>query len=279
MRDQEQNSFQAQDPEATAVRPLFSDDAADIARPVVPLTDRAVADDVVTYVGTGNAPSAYVRAWKHRTQWMVALVFAALLAGTAAGVVGLRLYQQSNRAKAVAPAAEQTTAAAEAPQSPVETEGEVSAAPVEPSLTAGSPAADGNDESVAAPTDARERTALERKEATERESAAVESRRTSAEEARTAPARQGKKGDDDDDDRDVARGSRVSSGVYDTQGPAPYGSAAERRAAREDAKLRRAERAERVMRREQRRNQREPRARMVDSIRGIFEGRSESPPR
>lgn len=284
MREHEDNSTSARDPEATAVRPLFDDVAADVARPVVPLTDRAVAEDVVTYVGTGNAPHVYARAWKRRTHWMFALIFASLFAGTVAGVVGLRVYQKS-RAKSVAPAQEQTPAAAEVPppSSPVAAN-EVSAAPAQeqtPAVTVASHDAatdadakdanvrDANDETLA-PAGGRERVVAGRGEVIEKERASV--RGPSTEESREDSDKRGKKGEDD-----FARGERTSSRVYDTQGAAPYGSEAERRAAREDAKLRR---AERMARREGRRERRgEPRARMVDSIRGIFEGRTDSPPR
>jgi hypothetical protein len=127
---------------------------------------------------------------------------------------------------------------------------------------------------VAAGAGAAER---ERVRANDREGAARESERATParrpvgddeEEARPGVVKRGRKGGDTDERDDEP--SRTRPRVYDTQGPAPAGSAAERRAAREEERLRR-------MRRERRRGRGE--AYMVDSIRGIFEGGRNSPPR
>lgn len=258
------------DPEATVVRPLFTEDAAEGARPVVPLDDRAVVEDVGAYVETGTAPHAYTRAWKRRTHWTAALVAAALIVGTLVGIAGLRLYQRGRTADAQkSPAPEQSSEAAVT--SP-------------PSAPAPSPEAPTAQAPVSLPAPAPETAAatVVPVEAEERERRGEETARRSDDERAEAPARRGRKGDDEEEDepRVAERPRRVEREgpppVYDTQGPAPEGSAAERRAAREEERLRR---AERQMRRQQRRRERRGEAYMVDSIRGVFEGRRESPPR
>jgi hypothetical protein len=277
MREQEPQFERGRDPEATVIRPLFDEDATEVARPVVPLDDRAVTAGVGAYVETGTAPPVYTRAWKRRNQWTAILVLAALFAGTAVGITGLYLYQRSRTsaetaAERAAPA-EEAPAASEAPQTatatrptiPNETEGAPATAP--PPVTVEAPTA--ADTEVAAGGGAgseKSNVKVSDGEGASRETARATARREQPEEEEpsVAPAKRGRKGGDDDEPR------ATRPRVYDTQEAAPSGSAAERRAAREDERLRR-------MRRERRRGRGE--AYMVDSIRGIFEGGRQSPPR
>ena len=271
MREQEKQFEPGRDPEATVIRPLFDEDAAEVARPVIPLDDRAMDEGMGAYVETGTAPPAYTRAWKRRNHWTVMLVVAALFAGAVVGITGLYFYQRSRTSAAAVstPASEQqqqqqTPATSEAPPTAQTTEAAQPSADVAPQTPAAG--------EVAAGAAERERVKVSDAGGTTREAVrAAPARRPEVEEeeARPAAVKRGKKGDDDDDER-AEEPSRTRPRVYDTQGPAPAGSAAERRAAREEDRLRR-------MRRERRRVRGE--AYMVDSIRGIFEGGRDSPPR
>lgn len=276
MREYEKES--GVDPEATVVRPLFTEDEAVVARPVVPLGDREMVRDVDAYVETGTAPPGYGLAVRRRTHWTAALVAAALFAGTVLGIIGLRIYQNSSAdAETQTPAQQQTTetSAADAPAAT-----EPQPAPAQPSLPETSRQAPAEapaitrEETEALPAPPASAPAAEDREPRERQTAAAETRpRVVGEETRAeAPVRHGRKGENEDERARYEPPRR--DGVYDTQGSAPEGSAAERRAAREEERLRRVERIER---RRERRGRRE--AYMVDSIRGVFEGRRESPPR
>lgn len=272
MREHEQPFEPGRDPEATVIRPLFDEDAAEVARPVIPLDDRAMDEGMGAYVETGTAPPAYTRAWKRRNHTTVMLVVAALFAGAVVGIAGLYFYQRSRISDAAVSTPEQqqqqqqAPATSEAQPAPPPTAETAEAAPPSSAEAETQPAAE-----VAAGSAGPER---DRVKVNDGEGAARVSERAAParrpeveeEEARPATARRGRKGDDEDDDG----ASRTRPRVYDTQGPAPAGSAAERRAAREEGRLRR-------MRRERRRARGE--AYMVDSIRGIFEGGRDSPPR
>ncbi|HEX7174159.1 MAG TPA: hypothetical protein VF240_02580 [Pyrinomonadaceae bacterium] len=272
MREQEQQFEPGRDPEATVIRPLFDEDAAEVARPVIPLDDRAMNEGMGAYVETGTAPPAYTRAWKRRNHPTIMLVLVALFAGAVVGVTGLYFYQRSRTAdtavKTAAPEQQQQAPATSSEAPPAATTTEAA----QPSVVAESPAAAAEEVAAAPAASERERVRVNDGEGTARETErAAPARRPEAEEeeARPAVVKRGRKGDDDDDERADAS-SPTRPRVYDTQGPAPAGSAAERRAAREEDRLRR-------MRRERRRVRGE--AYMVDSIRGIFEGGRNSPPR
>ena len=245
------------DPDATAVSPLFDEESTVVAQPVVPLDDKSLTDDVGAFVQTGNAPPAYVRAWRHRTHWMVALVLVALVAGTVAGIIGLRLYQRGRAADEPARAAEHTPAQPDAQQAaPVATEETAPAQPAQSSEVAEGAVADkesytGRAEELPAKTVVRD-----------------ESGRSSVEEL-PETFKRGKKGEEDSE---AGVFEPTQPPVYDTQGPAPAGSEAARRAAREEERLRR-------IRQDNRRERRGRRGQAVDSVRGIFEGDTASPPR
>lgn len=280
MREQELQLEPGRDPEATVIKPLFDEDATEVARPVVPLDDRAVTAGVGAYVETGTAPPVYTRAWKRRNQSMVMLVLAALFAGTVAGIAGVYLYQRSRTSDAAGKTAatqqqHQTPAASEAPPTatapqPTTPSTAEAAPPTAPPLATVEPPADTEAEVAAGRVAESEKSTVKVSdgEGASRETARANARRAPEEEAPSvAPVKRGRKGGDDDEP-DEPRITRPR--VYDTQEPAPSGSAAERRAAREEQRLRR-------MRRERRRGRGE--AYMVDSIRGIFEGGRQSPPR
>ena len=273
MREQETHFEPGRDPEATVIRPLFDEDAAEVARPVIPLDERAMNEGMGAYVETGTAPPAYTRAWKRRNHATVLLVVAALFAGAVVGIGGLYFYQRSRTSDAAVstPAPEQqqpqqAPTTSEAPPAPTTTAkpDETAQAPADAEPP---PAAE-----VAAGAGAAERDRVKVSDAggtTRAAERAAPARRPEVkeEEARPSAVKRGKKGDGDEERADEPSMTRPR--VYDTQGPAPAGSAAERRAAREEDRLRR-------MRRERRRR---GEAYMVDSIRGIFEGGRDSPPR
>lgn len=288
MREQEQQFEPGRDPEATVIRPLFDEDAAVVARPVIPLDDKAMDEGMGAYVETGTAPPAYTRAWKRRNQPTIMLVVAALFAGAIVGITGLYFFQRSlvsdTAVKTAAPEQpqqqqQQAPAASEEAPPTVEPPSAKTTQAAPPSVVAevaAEPTASAAGEVAAgADASARDRVKVNDGEGAPREAerAAPAARRPEdddeEEEARPAAVRRGRRGDDDDDAR-AGESSRARPRVYDTQGPAPAGSAAERRAAREEDRLRR-------MRRERRRGRGE--AYMVDSIRGIFEGGRNSPPR
>lgn len=264
MTEQERKFDSEHDPEATVISPRFDDEATVIAQPVVPLDDKAVTEDLGTYVNTGTAPPVVERAWKRRRQLTVALVLIALILGTVAGVVGLRLYQSNRAADRPAASNEQTQSAAESSQPPNETTNQVSAETSPPQETVAAAVADGEAKA--------EKTAERVKEEKETKVENAASRKSSSEAERVAAVKHGKQGEGEPD----KRGDEVRPRVYDTQGEMPDNPEAERRARREEQRLRR---AEQTLRRERRGARRERRARMVDSIRGIFEGNNESPPR
>ena len=106
MREREQQFKPGRDPEATVIRPLFDEDAAEVARPVIPLDDKAMDEGMGAYVETGTAPPAYTRAWKRRNHPTIMLLLVALFAGAVVGVTGLYFYQRSR----IADAAVKTTA-------------------------------------------------------------------------------------------------------------------------------------------------------------------------
>ena len=272
MREQEQHFEPGRDPEATVIKPLFDEDATEVARPVIPLDDRAMDEGMGAYVETGTAPPAYTRAWKRRNHLTITLVLAAMFAGAVVGVTGLYFYQRSRTAdtavKTAAPEQQQQQAPATSSEAPpAEAPPATTTEAAQPSAVAEPPASAADEVAAGAAAPERDRVKVNDGEGTPRETErAAPARRPEAddeEEARPAAVKRGRKGDDDDDEPRRPR-------VYDTQGPAPAGSAAERRAAREEERLRR-------MRRERRRVRGE--AYMVDSIRGIFEGGRNSPPR
>jgi hypothetical protein len=281
MREHEQHLEPGRDPEATVIKPLFDEDATEVARPVIPLDDREVAEGVGAYVGTGTAPPVYTRAWKRRNKSTALLVIAALFAGTVAGIAGLYLYQRSRTSDSTAAAAGRTSApeqtapaATEAPQATTTTTAPQPTTSSAPSTTEAAAPADAVGEVAAGAVEAEKSTvkvndgdgaAREAERATARRAPDVDE----GEEAAAAPVKRGRKGDEDEAEPVEPSRSRRQP-VYDTQGEAPEGSAAARRAAREEDRLRR-------MRRERRRGRGE--AYMVDSIRGIFEGGRQSPPR
>lgn len=263
MSELERDSAHERDPEATNVSPLFDEEATVVAQPVVPLDDRAVAEDVGTYVGTGTAPPVYARAWRRRTQWMVALVASALAVGTIAGIIGLRLYQRGRT----------TPAPAQVEQTPVQTETQQPAPELTGETETVAPQIP-ESETVQAANEAGMAGGVDEQGATGGGGEDSERVRPASESVPDGelPIKRGKKGEVEAEEV----GDRVESigppPVYDTQGPAPANSEAERRARREEERLRQ-------MRRETRERRRERRGQRVDSVRGIFEGRTESPPR
>ena len=269
MKDQGQTFNSGHDPEETFVKPLFDEEATEVARPVVPLDNREVAQDVGAYVGTGTAPPVYARAWQRRTNWMVALVVIALTAGTLAGVFGVRLYQKSRAGVATTPSTpEPQPAAAEAPvvtaAEPNESPAEVEAASVDDTPAEAEP------EAARAATGAGE----EKSETAGGARPAV-GRVTAAEGERVGSVHTVEA--DRPAETRVVEPTRA--GVYDTQAPAPEGSEAARRAAREEERLRSAERAVRGEGSVGRRGRPRGERRGTDRVQGIFEGSSESPPR
>jgi hypothetical protein len=192
------------------------------------------------------------------------------------GISGLYFYQRSRTSdtaavKTNAPEQQQQQAPAtlEAPTAAPPTAKTTEAAPPSADAESSSPAA--GEVAAGATASERDRVKVSDGEGVAREAErAAPARRPEADEEESRPeaVKRGRKGNDDDEP--AAEPSRTRPRVYDTQGPAPAGSAAERRAAREEGRLRRA-------RRERRRGRNE--AYMVDSIRGIFEGGRESPPR
>lgn len=301
MRNEEQNSVEGRDPDATVVKPFFNEAAEETARPVVPLgqpqygqpSDHAGAHDrlvvpVASYADSHNAGA------RRTSAWPLALVVISLLTGLVVGIAGLRLYQR-NSTTAAQPATPDADATEQTSAVPDSTQGETTPAVVEqPSDPA---VAEQTADTVAvAPAASDDSAPAAREEVNSPTDAPAEARRTDdgdaarRETAETAPARapreevrvdddedddRGRRGRGDDDD-DERRGPRMRpDGVYDTQGPSPEGSAAERRAEREEQRLRRAERQRRREERRQRRGQRGE-GESVDSVRGIFEGR---PPR
>ena len=267
MREQTEKISAGYDPEETHVAPLFDEEATEVARPVVPLDDREVVKDVGAFLETGVAPPVYTRAWRRRTHMTVALVLVALAAGVLLGVFGVRLYNQK-RAAAQAPAAapapaveESTVIAAPEPQAAPATE--PAAAPAQPPAVENFPDEAGvTGESVAPAASERVETAEDvRRE--ERRVDAAEGERVAAPRAGAGEHARG----------DVVRVRRDPSGAYDTQAAPPEGTAAARRAAREEERLRRLEQSGRGYARGER-----PR-REARSIQEIFEGRPESPPR
>jgi hypothetical protein len=263
MSEQKRQFDQTGDPDATVVSPFFDDDATVVAQPVVPLDDRAVTEGVGTYVGTGTAPPAYERAWKHRTHMMVALVLAALALGTVAGAVGVRIYQ--NRARADRPAESEQTQTATAPAEQAAPTAVSETAPQSPQAAVNVPVAvaETSEPETRAAVTAESRPAVESKTAGEPSAA----RKPSRDAEQVVPVRQGKKAE-----REAERADPPRPRLHDTMVLPSRSPEAERRAQREEDRLRRAERAAR------RDGRRERRARMVDSVRGIFEGNN-SPPR
>ncbi len=261
-RDQQLNV--AQDPEATVVSSIFDDGATVIAQPVVPLDDKAVTEDVGAYVNTGTAPPVYTRAWKRRSQLTIAFVVAALFTGTVAGIVGLRLYQRSRAAVPTPTAVEQTQTATEEAQ-PLPTD-----SPTETTSEVEQPQPSAEPSTVVADEEKKADVATVKASATEIEKSSESAVRgeTTVKAERVGAVKHGKKGEAE------AEPERIP--VYVPRENDISSPEAERRAQREENRLRR---AEREARREARRARRENRARAIDSVRGIFEGRGESPPR
>ena len=268
MREQPGKISAGYDPEETHVAPLFDEEATEVARPVVPLDDREVVKDVGAFLETGVAPPVYTRAWRRRTHMTVALVLVALAAGMLLGVFGVRLYNQK-RAAAQAPAAAPAPAVEEsavtaAPEAPA---AEPAAAPAQPPAVENFPDEAGVTAESAAPAPAP--AASERVETAE--DVRREERRVDAAEGERVAAPRAGAGEHARGD--VVRVRRDPSGAYDTQAAPPEGTAAARRAAREEERLRRLEQSGRGYARGER-----PR-REARSIQEIFEGRPESPPR
>lgn len=268
MSNEERKDVTGRDPEATAGGPFFNDVAEESAQPVVPLAPSAFEGGTPHSSVVVPVPD-YAGGRKRAPVWPVALIVVSLLTGLVGGVAGLWLYQRTRNADA-----EQTSAATQtAPQetTPVATD----AQPAEPVTDAPETTAPVADENVVvvveedADDDAREEerpqveTRRAEDEARERERAEV----APPPRAPRSEERRGRETDDDGDERARARYEPRPGVVYDTQGPVDEGSAAARRAEREEQRLRR---AERQRRREERRQRREERA--VDSVRGIFEG-------
>ena len=263
MGEKEKQLNAGHDPDATVVNSIFGGEATVVAQPVVPLDDKTVAEDVVAYVNTGNAPPVYTRAWKRRTQMTVALVLAALFLGTVVGVLGLRLYQRSRAADSANTVTEPTQATTEVPRAATESTAQVGAGPERPQLKAELPVVTVSESEVVEAA-AREVKTEVKTAAPVRAAERAAARDSSATDERAVPVKRGKKGESESE--------RVRPPVHVGREPEPefVSPEAERRALREEQRLRRAEKVER---REQRR------ARRVDSVRGIFEGRNESPPR
>ena len=95
-RENQQNSAAiADDEDATLVQPLFTEEAAETARPVVPLAAAPAS------VGVGPRP-AWTFAAPARRSWLPALILISALAGGAlGGALALRFYQKRQGAAAV----------------------------------------------------------------------------------------------------------------------------------------------------------------------------------
>ena len=92
---------ETEETEATLVAPRFDERAEETARPVIPLSEEAVAEASSVRAG-GFGRSRFLTA--ARPSWLVALLVASLLVGTVLGGFGLRLYQRHRAAAAAAPA-------------------------------------------------------------------------------------------------------------------------------------------------------------------------------
>jgi hypothetical protein len=249
MREQAENIIdEGYDPEETHVRPFFDEEATEVARPVVPLDDREVTQDVGAFVETGTAPHVYERAWRRRTRWTVALVVIALAAGLAAGVFGVRLYQRSRTGETAAPTAAESQPAdvskpadaserapAEAPQQSAAPSAEPAGASAQLTIATDTAASGAREEGTQG--------AAGEHKAEAAEGARREERREGASEGEGERDVRGRAGGVGERHEDAERISPDASGVYDTQGPVDEGTAAGRRAAREEERLRRIEQA------------------------------------
>ncbi|HEX5705650.1 MAG TPA: hypothetical protein VFX96_00025 [Pyrinomonadaceae bacterium] len=281
MSNEERNSTAGRDPEATVVKPFFNEAAEETARPVVPLAAPAVEQE---RRGVVVPVPDYAGARRGGSVWPAALIVISLLTGLVVGVAGLRLYQRSrtSAAQPTTPAAEQTSDATQATgqettlPAPVEQPSEpVAAAPEASTPAVEDESADVASEEENERTDSPSETRRADDEPSRRERENTDAQsppRAEREDERDARDERRARRERDDDDDESAREIEPRPGVvYDTQGPSPEGSAAARRAEREEQRLRRAERQRRREDRRQRRAaRREEQA--VDSVRGIFEG-------
>lgn len=260
MKDPEQLT-EAGDADETLVTPRFDEEETVLAQPVVPLAavegDAAVtgAAPPPPYVYDSPAQPYAPRYAAPRRSWILALALASALVGSVLGIGGFYLYQKSERRQAPAveeQSSEPPDAAQPSPQPTAEAPGESAALSPEPEVEP-----EVEDEPAVTPTAVAAEVEAREAPKPSTESRPAERRvADDREEERPVTLKRGKKGerdpeprDDDDDDRASAR--RVDSIVYPT-----------RREERE------ARRAERRARRQQRREQ----SRVVDRVRGIFEG-------
>lgn len=298
MEQKEQNYDAENDTDATLVTssPLFDDEATQVARPVVPLTVGATSTS--TAVASAEMGDDFASAFNAQTStpyavsagvlgrevnsiptngtrryWFIGLILLSALVGSVLGGAGLRFYQKRQQRAAAQQPAPDTAVSAEAAQPPsrtgTRTADQNGALPVETSATAkkSSDAAGEAETSAAARAtavmtavrgvmDDAERRAEHR---SSKDSVEVRSNSREADEVRAVEAlRRGKKREDDDRQRDVARVRRSGS---DDEGDAELEA---RRAERSDKR--------RAARRERGRRESQP---TLDSVRSIFEG----PPR
>ena len=279
MREENQQN-PAPDADATLVRPLFTEEAAETARPVEPLTESAAA--VAARHEESAAPVRYVSRPRTLRHWPVALVLVSALAGALVGGLALRFYQARRDAEprpaaaeqATAPEAERTEVAQPAPPvtnepAPAEQQPQPPAeAPADAPQTQEQPAPRAD----AAPAETRPATRDDgdagrpdsaRREATEN------ARPVAASDEREDDGRRkrGKRGENEDEAREVVR-SRRAAQVPPT--PSPEGARVGQREPRLVDVL------QGEPERRQRRRSRERVARPRDSVRAIFEGQ---PPR
>jgi hypothetical protein len=249
-----------EDPDATLVAPRFDDEETVLARPVVPL-GTAPADAPDARAAEAPTPAGYhVRQpYAPRRQWPLALILVSALAGGVLGGVGLYLFQTRQRDRAAQPAeaSAQTSAAAETTQT------DADAAP-QPATEANAPAPQPVE--AAAPVVSTDDAA-----STDDDDGGGATRQA---EDRPAPEAR-RADDDDDDDRRAVSPKRGKKGARDTElQRRAEGTKRDARSDDDDREARRVDsivyRPRRVARRERARDY--PERRVVDRVRGIFEG-------
>ncbi len=281
--EQKKQNFNAEqeafDPDATLVTttPLFDDEAAQVARPVVPLA--ADSPDEIVNVGSVPASTGYAAhagtqgsrahilpAAGGRRSWLIALIGISILVGSVLGGAGLRFYQKRQAAKAqpeaATPSPAQTQAAQPTPPADLRSTGQTASLPAETSATmkeanrSDKPPAmiDAADKETVPvpPTRADAEDADRHSHKSKKDSEARREDNVDEEQAH-ATVKRGKKADSDDDRRGEVRPRLV--GEYGGNGD-------------DDRESRRAERR-------RARRERQQRPRVLDSVRSIFEG----PPR
>ena len=269
MAEEKQNIQTEMDADATRITPLFDEEAAETAQPVIPLTEGRESrrsNPIIITTDPAQPPYAPVTAPR---SWLLGLVLVSVLFGSVLGGLGLRFYQKRLRAAADAP-------------SPVAAVEEAAAAPV---VAAQSTSADATASEVSQPSaeipapeipaaetpveEAREETPARPKEDEDDKETKEPDKRIDRDEEIRKPARY-----------DARESSRRDDGK---RGETKKSAREELRAEREEARPylfgtirpRRSEQEQQERRRERRRARRERQsaeAPLTDRVRSIFEG-------